>query len=102
MPSLCVFSEQDNALVGWPDAISADPLMDLIANEASFSVELNQALNAHIARMIEDTMPNHEVSERCYNAFCPCEGSHIVLGVDWIAQEGIRLAKDHARLPQKT
>ena len=23
MPSLCVFSKQDNALVGWPDAISA-------------------------------------------------------------------------------
>jgi len=25
MPSLCAFSQQDNALVGWPDAISADP-----------------------------------------------------------------------------
>ena len=29
MPSLCVLSKQDNALVGWPDAISAYPLMDL-------------------------------------------------------------------------
>jgi len=90
MPPLCVFSKQNNALVSWPDAISADPLMDLITNEASFSVELNQALNAHIARVIEDPISNHEVSERCYNAFRPCEGSHIVLGVDWIAQEGRR------------
>ncbi len=40
--------------------------------------------------MIEDTIPNHKVSECCYNAFRPCEGSHIVLGVDWIAQEGRR------------
>ena len=40
IPSLCVFSEQDNALVGWPDAISADPLMDLETYQASFSVQL--------------------------------------------------------------
>jgi len=97
-----VFSKQNNALVGWTDAISADSLMDLETYQASFSVELDQALNAHIARVIEDAVSNHEVSERCYNAFRPCEGSHIVLGVDWIAQEGIRLAKDHAGLPQKT
>jgi len=96
-----VFSKQDDALVGWPDAISADSFMNFETNEASFSVELNQALNAHIARMIEDTIPNHEVSERPYNAFRPCEGSHIVLGVDWIAQEGRRPAFYYARLPQK-
>ena len=29
MPSLCMFSKQNNALVGWLDAISADPLMGL-------------------------------------------------------------------------
>ena len=71
MPSLCVFSKQDNALVGWPDVISADPLMDLETYQASFSVEFDQALNAHIARVIGDAVSSLEVSERCYDAFCP-------------------------------
>lgn len=102
MPALCVFSKQDNALIGWSDAISADPLMNLEPDEASFSVELDQALNAHIARVIEDPISSLEVPERCYDAFCPCEGSHIVLSVDWITQEGIRPAFYHARLPQET
>lgn len=102
MPSLCVFSKQDDALVGWPDAISADPLIDLETYQASFRVEFDQALNAHIACMIEDAVSSLVVSKRCYNAFRPCEGSHIVLSVDRIAQEGIRLAKDYARLPQET
>jgi hypothetical protein len=51
--------------VGWPDAISADPLMDLETYQASFSVEFDQALNAHIARVIEDAVSSLEVSERC-------------------------------------
>ena len=70
MPSLCVFSKQDDALVGWPDAISTDPLMNLETYEASFSVQLNQALNAHIARVVEDLMSNLEASERRYYAGC--------------------------------
>ena len=45
--------------------------MNLITNEASFSVELDQALNAHITRVIEDPISNHEVSERRYYAFYP-------------------------------
>ena|GEM_PF-3968947 len=36
---LCSFGKQDDALVGWPDAISADPLMNFEPNETSFSVE---------------------------------------------------------------
>ena len=28
MPSLCMFSKQDNALAGWPDAISAYMMPD--------------------------------------------------------------------------
>ena len=68
-----IFGGQANdAPVGWSDAISADPLMDLGAYQASFSVEFNQALNAHIASMIGDSISNHEVPERCYNAFRPC------------------------------
>jgi len=63
-----VFSKQDNALIGWADAISADPLMDFVSYEASFSVEFDQALNAHIARMIEDAISSLEVSESCYDA----------------------------------
>ncbi len=48
MPSLCVFSEQNDGLVGWSDIISADPLMNFEPDEVSFSVEFDQALNAHI------------------------------------------------------
>ena len=65
MPPLCVFSKQDDALVGWSDAISADPLMNLEADEASLSVELDQALNAHIARVIEDPISSLKVPEHC-------------------------------------
>jgi len=94
MPLLCVFSKQDDGLVGWSYRIPADPLMDLETYQTSFSVELDQALNGHATRMIEDTIPNHEVSERCYNAFRPCEGSHIVLSADWVSQECWRPAND--------
>ena len=65
MPPLCVFSKQDNALVGWSDAISADSFMNFETNETSFSVELDQALNAHIARVIEDPISSLKVPERC-------------------------------------
>jgi hypothetical protein len=40
-----VFSKQDDALVGWPDAISADPLMDLETYQSSFCVELVEPLD---------------------------------------------------------
>ena len=102
MPSLCVFSEQDDGLVGWSDAISADPLMNLKPNEASFSVKLDQALNAHIARVIEDAVSSLEVSKRCDYSLCSSKGSHIVLGVDWVSQECWRPTLDYARLPQET
>jgi len=36
-----MFSKQDDALLGWPDAISADLLMDLETYQASFSVEFD-------------------------------------------------------------
>jgi len=49
-----VFSKQDDGLVGWSDAISTNPLMNLEPDEACFSVKLDQTLNAHIARVIED------------------------------------------------
>ncbi len=65
MPSLCVFSQQDNALVGWSDAISADPLMNLKPNEASFSVKLDQTLDGHPPRVVEDAVSSLEVSKRC-------------------------------------
>ena len=62
---LGVFSKQDDGLVGWSDTISADPLMNLEPDEASFSVELDQALNAHIARVVEDPISSLKVPERC-------------------------------------
>ncbi len=76
--------------------------MNFETNEASFRIELGQALNGHPASMIQDTIPNLEVPKCCYYAFCPSEGSHIVLGVDWVAQEGRRPAFYDARLPQET
>jgi hypothetical protein len=50
---LCVFSEQDDGLVGWPDTISADSLMNLETYKASFSVKFDQALNGHATCVIE-------------------------------------------------
>jgi len=89
-----VFSEQDDGLVGWSDAISTNPLMNLEPDEASFSIELDQALNAHIARVVEDAVSGLVVSKRRYNAFRPCEGSHVVLSADWVSQECWRPAND--------
>ncbi len=89
MSSLCCFSKQGDARIGWSDAISANPLMHLKPDKASFRVEFDQALNAHITRVIENPVSSLKVPERCYNTFCPCEGSHIILGVDWVSQECI-------------
>jgi len=63
-----VFSKQDNALVGWPDAISTHTFMNPEPYQTSFSVEFDQALNTHIARVIEDAVSSLEVSERRYDA----------------------------------
>jgi len=40
MPSLCVFSEQDDARIGWPDRIAAYSLMDLETCQTYFDVQL--------------------------------------------------------------
>jgi hypothetical protein len=71
---LCVFSKQDNALIGWPDAISAHTFVDPETHQTSLGVEFDQTLDAHAAGVIKDTVSSLEVSERCYNAFCPCQG----------------------------
>jgi len=63
MPSLCGFSKQDDVLVSWSDAVSANPLMDFETNEASFRVKLDQTLHAHITRVIEDPISSLEVAE---------------------------------------
>jgi hypothetical protein len=70
---LCVFSKQDNALIGWPDAISAHTFVNPEAYQTSLGIEFDQALNAHAAGVIEDAVSSLEVSERCYDAFCPCQ-----------------------------
>ncbi len=41
--------------------------MDLETYQASFSVEFDQALNTHIARVIENPISSLEVSERYYD-----------------------------------
>jgi len=71
MPSLYVFNKQDDAFVGWSDAISADSFMNFETNEARFRVKFGQALNGHVTRMIEYPISNLEVSERRYYAFYP-------------------------------
>jgi len=76
--------------------------MDLKTYQSSFSEKLDQTLNAHITRVVEDPISSLEVSERRYDTFCPPKGSHVILGVDRIAQKGIRSAFYHARLPQET
>ncbi len=63
--------------------------MDLETYQTSFSVEFDQALDAHIACMIEDAIPSLEVPERCYNAFCPRKGSYVILGLYRVIQESI-------------
>jgi hypothetical protein len=41
MPSLCVFSKQYNALVGWPDAISAHTFVNPEAYQTSFGLSVS-------------------------------------------------------------
>ena len=95
-----MFSEQNYGLVGWLDRIATHSLVDPEPYEASFSVEFSQALNGHATCVIKDLISSLEVAEGCYHAFCSRQGSHVVLSIDWVAQEGRGSALDYTGTPR--